>query len=110
MKNNINQLPYSEVCKEKLHKFVDILINKIDDVVLIVLFGSYARMEQTATSDLDILALTETEVDRSLRGELCSIFDEYCSDLVFYTVDSFERSDCLLVKQIREDGILLWKK
>jgi len=109
MDNYIGMLPFSEPCKKKLHYLVQLIIDNIADVSMIVLFGSYARYEQKPTSDLDILVLTHKEVVRSLRGELCSKFDELGSDLVFYTDESFGNSDCLFARQVKKDGVLLWK-
>jgi|GEM_PF-5497051 len=105
----VEQLPYTKETKQKLSFFVSKL-KDIEGMELVVLFGSYSRMEQKAGSDIDILAVTETEVPRQIRGELCSLFEENQSDLIFYTKQQFEESDCRLVREIRKDGILLWKK
>lgn len=107
--NNIRLLPYSETVKEKLSLLVETILSSVS-VECIVLFGSYARMEQKLQSDIDIFVLTEEIVDRECRGRLCSIFEENSADLIFYTKEQFETSDCLFVNQIREEGILLWKK
>lgn len=107
--DNVGILPFSRACKDRLRFLVDMILQNISDVEKIVLFGSYARFEQTASSDLDILVLTEKDVPRELRGGLCSVFDENNADLVFYTVDRFQQSSCLLVKKIKKDGVLLWK-
>lgn len=88
---------------------VDLLLEKVPGLSKVILFGSYARYEQKATSDLDILALTVWETPRETRGELCSVFNEYNADLIFYTNQSFESSSCLFVTQVKRDGILLWK-
>lgn len=109
MQNNIEKLPHDRLCKNKLHKLVDILLRRIPGIDSIVLFGSYARFEQKITSDIDMLVLTKEEICRELKGELCSVFDEMHADLVFYSVVTFHYSDSLLVKQIREDGVLLWE-
>ena len=79
----------------------------------IVLFGSCARNELRAGSDLDLLILTLRPVPRELRGELCGILAEekngIATDLVFYTEEEFGRSDCRLVQEIRKDGRILWE-
>lgn len=105
---NIERLPFNECTKTKLV----FLVEKVLEIVTptkIVLFGSYARAEYTACSDLDILVLTKNEVPRIIRSELCSVFDENGADLVFYTEEVFNSSDCLLVQNVRRDGVLLWK-
>lgn len=106
--SNVGLLPYDERQKELLGKFVDVL-QELPDIKKIVLFGSYARMEQKAQSDFDILALTECAVSREKRDELCSMFEEMGADLIFYTESQFGSSDCVLAQQIRRDGILLWR-
>jgi predicted nucleotidyltransferase len=109
MEKYIDLLPFGICCKDKLHCMTDMILQTVSGVQKIVLFGSYARFEQTAVSDIDILVLTECEVAREIRGDLCSKFDELNSDLIFYTDEKFRNSDCLLVKQIRKEGVLLWK-
>ena len=106
--SNVGLLPYSKGQKELLGKFVEVLL-ELPDIKKVVLFGSYARREQKAQSDFDILALTECAISREKRGELCSMFEEMGADLVFYTESQFSHSDCVLVQQIRRDGILLWQ-
>lgn len=109
MINNVEQLPHDRLCKDKLHYLIGMLLQNIPDVRSVVLFGSYARFEQRVTSDIDILVLTENIVCREIRGEWRSLFDEMNADLVFYTNDKFKNSDSLLVRQIKQDGVLLWK-
>ena len=79
----------------------------------IVLFGSCARNEMRAGSDLDLLVLTEEAVPQELKGELCGELEEaqdgISTDLVFYTEDQFRASDCRLVQNIRKDGLILWE-
>jgi len=86
------------------------LIEKVDTIEYIILFGSYARGEERATSDMDVMAITQMEMNRLLRGELCSQFDENNMDLVFYTLEQFKNSDCLLVQRVKREGIVIWKK
>ncbi|MFA9463385.1 MAG: nucleotidyltransferase domain-containing protein [Velocimicrobium sp.] len=86
------------------------LTKRVDTLEFIVLFGSYARGEERATSDMDLLVITEKETSRLLRGELCSLFDERNMDLVFYTLEQFKHSECLLIQKVKQEGIVLWKK
>lgn len=57
---------------------VEYLVRKIPKLEYIVLFGSYARMEQTVKSDID---------------------------LVFYDLNIFRESDCLFISQIKRKGL-----
>lgn len=107
--NNIAVLPFSEVVKAKLTFLVESVLREIPECEKIVLFGSYARMEQKIGSDLDILILTKKEIERDRRGELYAVFEENNADIVFYTKEIFDKSEKLLVQQIKKEGILLWK-
>lgn len=96
--------------KELLQKKIEKLTEELGGISYIILFGSYARGEEKSTSDLDILVLTEQEISREIRGGLSSEFEEENIDLLFYTMKQFELSDCLLVSQIRKEGIVIWKQ
>lgn len=100
--------------KEKLLFDLETIFQiSIPGISRIVLFGSCARNELRAGSDLDLLILTLRPVPRELRGELCGILAEekngIATDLVFYTEEEFGRSDCRLVREIRKDGRILWE-
>ncbi|MFU0826429.1 MAG: hypothetical protein ACFWTJ_02670 [Lachnoclostridium sp.] len=99
--------------QEKLNMDIRTILNSgVPDITNIILFGSCARGEVKITSDLDLLVLTKKPVDRALRGELRASCDEpyrnVTTDLVFYTEEDFNRSDCLLVKNIKKDGVIVW--
>ena len=108
--NNIQILPFSTDIKEKLSKLLAYAIRMSDDITEAVLFGSYARCDYKAGSDVDILFLTKRELDREIRGDISSFFEENNADAIFYVKDNFVVSDCLLSTQIKKDGILLWRK
>ena len=100
--------------KEKLLFDLETIFQiSVPGISRIVLFGSCARNELRAGSDLDLLILTLRPVPRELRGELCGILSEeksgVATDLVFYTEEEFGRSDCRLVQEIRKDGRILWE-
>lgn len=105
----VEQLPFSDKVKASLGSLVQMIVDARFDCEKIVLFGSYARAEQTAASDFDILVLSHQNVPREIRGELCSRFEERNSDLIFYCSSDFESSDALLVRKIKKEGVLLWK-
>lgn len=93
-----------------LKEQIQMLRENLPDLNYIILFGSYARGEERAESDMDLLVLTHKESERQVRGELCSQLEEKQVDLVFYTQDIFQSSHCLLVQQVRQEGIVIWKK
>ena len=62
--------------KALLQKIIANLKEEVEGLCYIILFGSYARGEEKATSDLDILLLTEQEIPREIRGGLSSECEE----------------------------------
>ncbi|MCM1172521.1 MAG: nucleotidyltransferase domain-containing protein [Clostridium sp.] len=110
MENNIGVLPFSNSVKEKLEFLIDKIVSTTDSVIKVVLFGSYARCDYKVTSDLDLLVVTTEKLAQGTRGELSSVFDDCNADVIFYTEEQLEQSTCMLVNEIRKDGILLWKK
>ena len=107
---NIDKLPFSDKIKSKLNFLVNLLLNSELDPQMVILFGSYARCEYKATSDLDILVLTKNQTPQELRGELCADFEVHNTDLIFYKLEDFQASNRLIVSKIRKEGILLWQK
>ncbi|MDK2808550.1 MAG: polymerase beta, Nucleotidyltransferase [Clostridiales bacterium] len=100
----------SEERQRFLQKWILYLGESLDTLEYIVLFGSYARGEEKAASDMDIMVVTREVVSRTARGELCSVFDENNMDLIFYTLEQWKASDCLLVNRIQREGIVIWKR
>ena len=43
-----------------------------------------------------------------MKGDIASFCDMHNADAVFYSEDQFRDSECLFVRQVRKDGILLW--
>lgn len=109
MNHYVTQLPFSENTKRDLQECVNRLLEAPVAYEKIVLFGSYARGEEKINSDYDILALTKQPVDREIQSTFRSEFEEKHADLLFFSNSEFNASDTLLVKQIRKDGVLLWK-
>ena len=99
--------------KEKLDMDINtILQSEVPGITTIILFGSCARGNIKITSDLDLLVLTKEPVDRLMKGELCAACDEshreVTTDLVFYTEQDFNHSDCLFIRNIKKDGVVIW--
>mgnify|MGYP004540737809 CR=1 FL=1 len=108
--SNIDKLPFTTSVKDTIKLLVNYALQKSNNINKIVLFGSYARAEYKATSDLDILLITEFIEDRFIKGDISSFFEENNADAVFFSEDQFRNSDCLLVQKIKEEGILLWRR
>ncbi|MGL4736004.1 MAG: nucleotidyltransferase domain-containing protein [Cellulosilyticaceae bacterium] len=97
----------------KIKKDLEQLLNyEAIQIEKIILFGSCARGTCKITSDLDLLVVTHDVVSRSVRGDLASELDEPLdgvrTDIVFYNKQVFEEADSLFMRQIRQDGIIIY--
>lgn len=67
------------------------------------IFGSFARGEHKATSDIDICIITDERPSRAISGELREEAEELRIDIIFVTRDYFDHSTDLLSVQLRKD-------
>lgn len=84
----------------------------IEDLLYIVLFGSCARGNLDINSDVDLLVITKNTVDKEIKIDLDHELDEeqegISTDVVFYDLETYLRSECLLIKEIKKYGKILW--
>lgn len=85
----------------------------IEDLLYIVLFGSCARGNLDINSDVDLLVITKNLIDREIKIDLDYELDEeqdgVSTDIVFYDLETYLRSEGLLVKEIKKYGKILWE-
>ena len=85
----------------------------IGDLLYIVLFGSCARGNLDINSDVDLLVITKNRIDREIKIDLDYELDEeqegVSTDIVFYDLETYLNSECLLVKEIKKYGKILWE-
>lgn len=90
-----------------------VAVSGIEGLKYIILFGSASRGELKLTSDLDLLFVTAEPISRMVKADIDTKLDEeidgVSSDAKFYTIEQFENSDGLFIRQIRKDGKILWK-
>lgn len=111
---NIQELNLPSRFEEKLLSDIDYIHSyNLKDLEEIILFGSCARNEIRLTSDIDLLIITTTQLDRLTRGDLASTLEEGIdavqTDAVFYSREQFETSSRLFTTQIKNEGIILYK-
>lgn len=100
----------------KLQQDVEYLLNKcFSDLLEIRVFGSCATGQYRASSDIDLLVITNEKIDdRFLRGEIQETLDEpldgVTTDVVFYTMESYLKSQDIFSSELRKDSVLLWKR
>ncbi|MEG0013344.1 MAG: nucleotidyltransferase domain-containing protein [Cellulosilyticaceae bacterium] len=113
MIKDLSDLHIPERFMKKLIKDMDYLLGyEALDIEEVILFGSCARGTCKVTSDIDILVITKESIERYVRGDIASELDEEVegvrTDVVFYSRQVFETSTSLLVKQINQDGIIIY--
>jgi len=99
--------------KEKIDRDLSkILSAGIIDLHSIILFGSCANGKLKATSDIDLLIISQEKVPRSIRSDLYSECQEpirgVSTDLVFYTFDEYQNSTSLFINSIKKEGVCIW--
>ncbi len=105
--------------KTALAKFKAEIIKKLPEyIILLELFGSKARGDDTNDSDIDILVLTEGK-DFEKNSEICGTaldfsidYDTYISPRIF-ELKEFERlkqRNSIFIKNVEKDGKILWQK
>lgn len=96
----------------------NIIIRDIPDAVTIILFGSYARGEAQAESDIDFLILTNREYERKeklktladLRWDIALAgynADVLLKDQKKYSADMLYPT---IFRVINRDGKIIWQK
>lgn len=88
-----------------------------DDILMIILYGSVARKEETPESDIDVAIIIKKRMDEETRKKfiLWSAEMDLKFDKVFSIIDI--EKDMLekwgealpFYKNIKEEGIVLWK-
>ena len=91
--------------EEREKKALNMILNSGIEFVEIGIFGSYARNEYTALSDIDILIIVNEHPPRSLSGNLREELESIKVELVYSTKEYFYNSDSLFAKQLRNDYI-----
>lgn len=100
---------------EKLKKDITYILNSsIKSIKLIVLFGSCINGKLKVTSDIDLLIITKEKPSQTIRGDIASELAEpinnVATDVIFYTIDEIKTGTSLFLKQIKAEGIVIWKK
>lgn len=115
-RNITRRLP--PIFKSKLQEVAEILVENAEDLKMqqLWLFGSAARGDFTATSDLDLLVLTDNESEReiSLRVEALEVRD----DVGYPNVDVIVRNPrslgdgnyVVFNNAVKRDKIVLWER
>ena len=91
--------------KEREELALKAIINSGIEFIELGFFGSYARNEYKATSDIDTLVITNTRPSREGSGELRAELDSLGVDLVYMSIDYFTNSKSNFACKVRKDYI-----
>ena len=106
---------YSRQDIEKLKE----LILEVLEPQKIILFGSYAKGNYTEESDIDLMILIKSELNRVLKRNILyslrkHLFNQNINvDFVLNTVEKFDAQSKYIgtiFHEVARDGIVLWKK
>ena len=67
------------------------------------IFGSYARNDYTASSDIDFCLIVDEKPSRYLTGSLWEDADLLGADITIVSSDYFNHSDSQFARQLRRD-------
>jgi predicted nucleotidyltransferase len=103
--------------KKDLRKIIEIILKHVDDVEKIILFGSYARKEERKDSDIDILILVRSPLNRTAKLEWLTKtrWDVaklgYKADFIIKSVKDYKRDveHPTFSKTISLEGKMLWE-
>lgn len=102
--------------EHKLKHDIEYLLEKcLPYMVEIRIFGSCVSGKYVASSDIDILVITEAKlVERALRAEIQESLDEpidgVSTDVVFYTLSSYLEAQDVFSRELRKSSYLVWKR
>lgn len=75
------------------------------DYVKFGVFGSYARKEYTASSDIDFCVVVDSKPDRWKVGALRESADLLNADITVVSLEYFNNDDSNFAKQLRRDFV-----
>lgn len=93
--------------EEKLQKFLPRLIET--NPVEIGVYGSYARHESKATSDIDIYVLYTSMPANVQKGELYGEAEEMGIDLFFCEYEVFYNTQSIFCENVMRDRVVIWR-
>lgn len=92
---------------ESFQKRLDTVLELIETASItydeIGIFGSYARDEYKATSDIDICIVTDNKPHMRISGELREQAEELRVDIIFVSHDFINNSQEPMALQLRKD-------
>ena len=93
----------SESFNKRFNNVLDLIYSYNIDYTSIGIFGSYARGNYKASSDIDFCIVTDKRPDRKISGSLREEAEILGADIVWCTTDSFNNSKSKFMNNLRKD-------
>jgi len=96
--------------KRKIKKIVESL-SEIDEIKIIILYGSFARQEGTTRSDIDLLILTSKKnAENKIQNKIIELEStiERTIQPTIRTIDELQKTDTGLMQNIFKEGKVLY--
>lgn len=96
--------------KRKIKKIVESL-SEIDEIKIIILYGSFARKEGTTRSDIDLLILTSKKnAENIIQNKIIELESaiERTIQPTIRTIDELQKTDTGLMQNIFKEGKVLY--
>ncbi len=109
---------HEALSQEEVQKITEEFKNSLKKILgkkfyALILFGSYARKEAEAGSDIDLLVLTTSELSEKERREISRLasalslkYDTVIS-CVFYLVEQYETWETPFLSNVKREGLRL---
>lgn len=91
--------------KQREREVADLIRSSGIDYVKFGIFGSYARKEYTASSDIDFCIIVNSKPNRCHSGALRESAELLGTDITIVSLDYFNNDDSNFAKQLRRDFI-----
>ncbi len=97
-----------KVLRDLKQEIIKILGEKFQELIL---FGSYARKEEGAFSDIDLLLLVKGELSREEKRKMDEVISRFSLEnevtiaCIDYPVEIFERFNTPFLLNVKEEGI-----
>ncbi len=97
-----------KILKGLKQELIKVLGDKFKDLIL---FGSYARKEESEFSDIDLLLLVKGELSREERSKIGKIISRFSLDndititCIDYPIEIFEKFNTPFLLNVKEEGI-----
>lgn len=91
--------------KQREREVADLIRSSGIDYVKFGIFGSYARKEYTASSDIDFCIIVNSKPNRCHSGALRESAELLGTDITIVSLDYFNNDNSNFAKQLRRDFI-----